>query len=84
MNKGCVHFDGLRHLKELRLVRCNLLTDGCLQCISKPEAVANCLQQLHIESCPFITERGITHLTGLRFYDNLNNFLNSDLGFLKH
>lgn len=68
---GCLHFVGLRWLEELRLVRCHKLTDEGFTFMTRPDAVVDSLLRLHIESCPLVTERGLTNLGKLRAIQSL-------------
>ncbi|VDK20947.1 unnamed protein product [Anisakis simplex] len=57
---GCRHFVGLKHLQEVRFIRCNNLHDYGLEYMG--DAVGTILKSLHIESCKRITEFGLENL----------------------
>jgi hypothetical protein len=65
--QGCMHFDGLQHLQELRLRRCFLFTDNALIFICRTPSMAQCLRQLQIESCPNMDEDALKHIGKLRY-----------------
>uniref|UniRef100_A0A914HTB7 Uncharacterized protein n=1 Tax=Globodera rostochiensis TaxID=31243 RepID=A0A914HTB7_GLORO len=68
---GCRHFVGLRHLQNVRFVRCKMLTDNGLEMLAN-STVSDTLQSLHIESCPKVTNSGLRHLRKLKMLKSLS------------
>uniref|UniRef100_A0A0K0ED72 ATP synthase subunit s, mitochondrial n=1 Tax=Strongyloides stercoralis TaxID=6248 RepID=A0A0K0ED72_STRER len=57
---GCLHFNGLKNIKEVNLVRCKTFNDSGLEYIGM--YTGNVLKRLQLAECPKITEYGLMHL----------------------
>ncbi|KAE9547970.1 hypothetical protein FO519_008822 [Halicephalobus sp. NKZ332] len=57
---GCMHFEGLKHILDVKFVRCKQLHDFGLEYMGN--YVGNKVACLTVESCPRITEYGLAHL----------------------
>uniref|UniRef100_A0AC34QMU2 Protein arginine N-methyltransferase 1 n=1 Tax=Panagrolaimus sp. JU765 TaxID=591449 RepID=A0AC34QMU2_9BILA len=57
---GCMHFEGLKHILDVKFIRCRQLQDFGFEYMANH--VGNQLVCLTVESCPRITEYGLAHL----------------------